>query len=202
MTNFAGDIPAVHAVILWGKEGYALTQYEKWGEIRTPHHDGKKDNDVIILGDSQTEGLQVGDDYKFTSVAETVLRQDGYDVDLHNMGRSGLAMADYVSWIPPYQALYRSKVIVVQLTENDFIESFHMGQFNYFVTADNEKIDISEVSNVEEVNLHPQGILSKYNVNSILPCLGSIFNDEENKIKNIQDHLNKILPNVATFEMR
>jgi len=142
VTNWAGDIPAVHSVMLWGKEGYAITQYEKWGEIRTPFHDSKKNNDVIVLGDSQTEELQVDDSLKFTSIAETILRQDGYDADLHNLGRSGLAMADYVSWIPAYKSLYRPKLIVVQLTEDDFIESFHKDQFNYFVAKDNNKIDL------------------------------------------------------------
>jgi hypothetical protein len=142
VTNWVGDIPGVHSVVLWGKEGYAITQYEKWGEIRTPYHDNKKDNNIIVLGDSQTECLQVGDDLKFTSVAETTLRQGGYNADLHNLGRSGLAMADYISWIPAYQSLYRSKVIVVQLTEGDFTESFHKDQFNYFVIQDDKKIDL------------------------------------------------------------
>ncbi len=142
VTNWAGDIPGMHSMILWGKEGYAITKYEKWGEIRTPFHDNKKDNNIIVLGDSQTECLQVEDDLKFTSFAEMVLRQDGYNADLHNLGRSGLAMADYISWIPAYQALYKPKVIVVQLTEDDFIESFHEGQFNYFIVKDDNKIDL------------------------------------------------------------
>jgi hypothetical protein len=142
VTNWAGDIPAVHAVVLWGKEGYAITQYEKWGEIRTPFHDSNRNNDVIVLGDSQTECLQVDDNLKFVSVAETTLRKDGYNADLHNLGRSGLAMADYISWIPPYRSLYRPKVIVIQLTGDDFFESFHKDQFNYFVTRDDNKIDL------------------------------------------------------------
>lgn len=142
VTNWAGDLPSVHSMILWGREGYAITEYEKWGEIRTPYHDSKKDNDVIVLGDSQTESLQVADDIKFPSSAETILRQDGYDVDLHNLGRSGLAMADYVSWIPAYQALYRPRIIVVQLTESDFVDSFHLGQFNYFIAQGNKIVDL------------------------------------------------------------
>ena len=142
VTNWAGDLPAVHAVILWGKEGYAITQYEKWGEIRTPYHDGKKDNDVIVLGDSQTECLQVGDNFKFVSVAETTLRSGGFDLDLHNLGRSGLAMADYISWIPAYQPLYHPKVIVLQLTANDFTEAFHKDMFNNFVLRDDNKIEM------------------------------------------------------------
>ena len=142
VTNWAGDIPAVHSLVLWGKEGYAITEYEKWGEIQTPYHDNKKNNDVIVLGDSQTESLQIADDLKFTSVAETIVHNDGYDIDLHNLGRSGLAMGDYISWIPAYRSLYRPKAIVIQLTESDFIESFHKDEFNYFVLQGDENIEL------------------------------------------------------------
>ncbi|CAG1002190.1 hypothetical protein ANAEL_03052 [Anaerolineales bacterium] len=144
VTNWAGDIPGVHTFILWGKEGYGLTRYDKWGALQTPFHDNKKDNNVIVLGDSQTECLQVPDNQKFTSVAETLLRRDGYDADLHNLGRSGLAMADYVSWIPPYRDIYRPRAIVVQLTTSDFIESFQEGQFNYFVIGDDHELDLAQ----------------------------------------------------------
>jgi hypothetical protein len=55
VTNWAGDVPGVQTFILWGKEGYGLTWYDKWGALQTPYHDNKKDNNVIVLGDSQTE---------------------------------------------------------------------------------------------------------------------------------------------------
>jgi lysophospholipase L1-like esterase len=137
VTNWAGDLPGAHTFILWGKEGYGLTRYDRWGAIQTPYHDNKKDNNVIVLGDSQTECLQVSDNLKFVSVAETLLRRDGYNADLHNLGRSGLAVADYVSWIPPFRSIFRPKAIVVQLTHNDFFESFEEGQFNRFILEDN-----------------------------------------------------------------
>lgn len=142
VTNWAGDIPGVHTFILWGREGYGVTWYDRWGALQTPYHDDKKDNNVIVLGDSQTECLQVFDDLKFVSVAETLLRRDGKDADLHNLGRSGLAMADYVSWIPPYRDIYRPQVIVVQLTTLDFIESFNEGQFNQFVLGEDQSLDL------------------------------------------------------------
>jgi hypothetical protein len=135
-TNWAGDIPAPGSIMVWGREGFGITHYEKWGEIYTPHQDDQE-NDVLVLGDSQTEALQVMDDVKFVSLAETTLLQDGYDADLHNMGRSGLGLADHVSWIPAYINLYQPKVIVVQLTISDFVESFSEEQFNYFVAQDN-----------------------------------------------------------------
>jgi hypothetical protein len=141
-TNWAGDIPAPGSMILWGKEGYAITKYEKWGEIWTPYQDDKNDNNIIIFGDSQTESLQVNDNLKFPSVAETSLRQDGYDADLYNFGRSGLAMADYVSWMPSFREKYQPNVIVVQLTPGDFSDSFQLSQFNYFVADENKIVDL------------------------------------------------------------
>ena len=142
VTNWAGDIPGVHTFILWGREGYGVTWYDRWGALQTPYHDDKKDNNVIVLGDSQTECLQVFDDLKFVSVAETLLRHDGRDADLHNLGRSGLAMADYVSWIPAYRAIFQPRVIVVQLTTLDFTESFNEGQFNQFVLGEDQSLDL------------------------------------------------------------
>lgn len=136
-TNWAGDIPAPGSIMVWGREGFGITHYEKWGEIHTPHQDDQE-NDVIVLGDSQTEALQVMDDIKFVSLAETTLREDGYDADLHNMGRSGLGLADHISWIPAYISIYQPKVIVVQLTMSDFLESFSEKQFNYFVAQDDK----------------------------------------------------------------
>jgi hypothetical protein len=137
-SNWAGDIPAVNSAILWGQEGYAITHYEKWREVRTPYRDDRMDNDVIVLGDSFTEGFQVPDNRKFPSIAETFLRQNGYDIDIHNLGRTGLAMGDYVSWIPIYQSLYQPKAIVIQLAQSDFVDSLDVEQFNYFVAQDNK----------------------------------------------------------------
>ena len=145
VTNWAGDVPGVQTLILWGKEGYGISWYDKWGALQTPYHDNDKENNVIILGDSQTECLQVSNDLKFVSVAETHLRRDGYNADLHNLGRSGLAMADYVSWLPPFRSIFRPKVIVVQLTTKDFTESFDEGQFNNFVVKDDLSLDLVHV---------------------------------------------------------
>jgi lysophospholipase L1-like esterase len=141
-SNWSGDIPAANSAILWGQEGYAITHYGKWREVQTPYADDRMDNSVIVLGDSLTEGFQVADSRKFSSIAETMLRQNGYDIDVHNLGRSGLAMGDYVSWIPIYQSLYQPKVIVIQLTRSDFVDSFSLDQFNYFIARNDGIIDL------------------------------------------------------------
>lgn len=142
VTNWVGDVPGLNSFVIWGKEGYGITHYKRWSEIQTPYADRNRKNDVIVLGDSHTEALQVGDGVKFVSVAESALRDKGFDLDLHNIGRSGLAIADYVSWIPPYKDIFRPKAIVVQLDISDFVDSFDDGQFNKFVVNSDGELEL------------------------------------------------------------
>ncbi|MHC1783780.1 MAG: hypothetical protein AB9891_13670 [Anaerolineaceae bacterium] len=136
-TNWFGSLPASDSYYLWGSEGYAVTKYDGLpGEIRTPFQGGEN---VILLGDSFLEGLQVSDDQKLASVAETMLRQDGYLIDLHNLGASGMSMADYVAYIPKYRELYQPAAFVLVIQDNDFIESFDNDKANYFI-EDKSKI--------------------------------------------------------------
>ncbi len=140
-SNWFGSIPADGSFYLRGNEGYALTHYEGLtSEIATPYRDGMLD--ILLFGDSFTEGLQVPDGQKYASVAEMLLRQDGCEADIHNLGRSGTAMADYVSWLPGYRSLYQPGLIVVQLQPDDFIESFYVRQANYFVAEGTEIVGL------------------------------------------------------------
>lgn len=184
--NWAGDIPGVHTFILWGREGYGLTKYDKWGALQTPYHDNEKNNNVIVLGDSQTECLQVSNNLKFVSVAENLIRHDGYDVDLHNLGRSGLAMADYVSWIPPFRTIFDPKVIVVQLTSTDFYESFAEGQFNHFVVDKDRKLQLVHVYDFSGKFI--QKVRKKYRIGFEIEELGyqrwGLMQDSFKKLKN------------------
>jgi hypothetical protein len=140
-TTWFGQVAPQGSSTLLGKEGYAITHYDGQipGEIGTPFQGG---DNIIVLGDSFTEALQVPDDQKYVSVAEIILRRNGYNFDLHNFGRSGRAMADYVSKINNYRELYNPKAIVIQLNENDFIESFDAGKSNYFVAENSKIVDI------------------------------------------------------------
>ncbi|MBI9036249.1 MAG: SGNH/GDSL hydrolase family protein [Bacteroidales bacterium] len=139
-TNWFGYVFPKNSFYLWEKEGLGITHYDgPPGEIRTPFTDGEN---IILLGDSFIEGLQVSDNQKFASVAEISLRQDGYGVNLRNFGHSGCAMADYVSLIYGYKELYEPSLIVIQLGDNDFIESFSSSKTNYFLLEDSEIIGI------------------------------------------------------------
>jgi hypothetical protein len=138
-TNWFGSLPASGSFYLWGSEGYAVTKYDGLpGEIRTPYHGGE---DVFLLGDSFLEGLQVNDSQKLASVAETMMRQDGYVIDLHNLGASGMSMADYITYIPKYRDLYHPAAFVLVIQDNDFIESFKKNKTNYFIEEKSEIIE-------------------------------------------------------------
>jgi hypothetical protein len=139
-TNWFGWVSPKSSFYVWGKEGFAITYYDgPPGEISTPFQGG---DNIILLGDSFTEGLQVSNDNKFASVAEIVLREDGFNIDLHNLGRSGKALADYVYEIPGFQLFYHPIAIVIQLSESDFLESFNMSKANYFIRENSKIIDV------------------------------------------------------------
>lgn len=136
-TNWFGPLPVEGSVFLMGSEGFALTHYDALGEIRTPYDDGQS---ILFMGDSRIEAKQVADHEKSASVAETLLRQRGYKVNVRNTGESARSVADYVTYLPLYKQLYDPSMIVIQVTERDFEESFSPGKDNYFILDDDQSI--------------------------------------------------------------
>ena len=131
--NFLGEVPAENGMVLYAKEGFAWTRYEKYREVSTPLHGT---DHILILGDSYAEALQVPIENKYASVAERMLHEKNKAIDIHNFGRGGSAMADYVSFVPILKSIYPFKVIVVQINNIDFIESFQPEKINYFIKKD------------------------------------------------------------------
>jgi lysophospholipase L1-like esterase len=127
-----GYVPLDNSVSVWGVEGYGVTHYLSNGEISTPH---QSETSVVVLGDSFTEALQVSNDQKFVSVAEDILHERGLKMDLHNLGASGRSIADYVYMAPFVRATYSPEIVVVQLSEADFTESFELSRQNFFARS-------------------------------------------------------------------
>jgi lysophospholipase L1-like esterase len=129
-TNYEWVIPGGTDIVS-GLEGWGHTHYLADGEIATPYKDGAE---VLVFGDSHTEGRQVDDDEKFVSVAETILRREGRQVNLRNFGRSGADFADYVYFVQ--QAVKRGPrpaAIVIQVDEEDFDwHAFDSARVNFF----------------------------------------------------------------------
>ncbi len=160
-TSWFGPVPIENSFTLVGNEGFALSYYGKLGEVRTPFSGGEN---ILFVGDSRTEAMQVMDEEKFASIAESLLRERGLDVDVRNMGESGRAMADYVTYIPLYKELFHPSLIVVQIGEKDFIESFSHGKENYFTLDSEQRIRVVhkykpdgplEIASQRTLNLYP-----------------------------------------------
>lgn len=115
----------------WGTEGGGLTEYGPDGEVATPYSGGAN---VVVIGDSFTEALQVDNDEKYVSLAERELRNRGIAVDLRNLGSAGSSIADYVYLAPLVKKRHSPSLVVIQLNRNDFLpqEEYDPGRTNHF----------------------------------------------------------------------
>jgi hypothetical protein len=134
-----GRVPAKGSVILYNAEGHGITKYVDDGEISTPFSGGKN---IIVLGDSHTEALQVMDAQKYPSITETMLREDGYFFDVRNLGFSGMSIADYIFLAPFVIEKFDPAIVVIQLDGQDFEEAFDITKSNYFVYGNDGKINL------------------------------------------------------------
>lgn len=127
--------PAAGSRVFWGEEGFGHTYYSAHGELATPYDNGVS---VVVLGDSHTEAYQVKYQKNFVSVAETLLHRKQFDVNLHNLGKQYSAIPDYVYLAPFIQERYQPKLVVIQLSVQDFFwhEVFSPGKMNRFVNTD------------------------------------------------------------------
>lgn len=127
---WVGTVYPKGTVVRWGKEGFGTTKYAHDGEIATPHDEGLE---ILVLGDSHSEGWQVDDRDKYISIAESLLWQRQRRVNLRNFGLGGLSFADQV-----YRAGELRKrssqpaPMVVQVSDNSFFASFDPTAVNYF----------------------------------------------------------------------
>jgi hypothetical protein len=138
-------VPLAGSIRFWGKEGFGVTHYLSHGEIATPFDDGTIS--VVVLGDSHTEALQVADNVKYVSIAETKIRNDGEFVNLHNLGVSGDSLPDYIYFAPVIKQDYNPDIVVIQLGPQDFYgedggESFDPTNRNYFVINADDGLEL------------------------------------------------------------
>ena len=124
-----GLVPVDGAYSLQGSEGYGVVHYFAHGEVETPFQGGRS---VVVLGDSTTLAVQVDPSINFVSLAESSLRNRGFDVDLHNLGRSARIMADHVYLAPAVNAAFSPEVVVLQVSPDSFTLSYDPDAENYF----------------------------------------------------------------------
>lgn len=137
--TYMGKQPLPGSVMLSGREGYGITRYGVDGEIAASSVDA--DGDVVVLGDSFTEAMQVMDDEKYTVVAQKQLQQAGLSIQVHNLGASGACLSDYTYFAQNLRQIkpqYQTEFLVIQLSKNDLNDDpFVTTRNNYFtVEAD------------------------------------------------------------------
>ncbi len=139
-----GRRPAGGSIVFWAIEGNGTTHYVADGEISTPYSGG---DNIVVLGDSHTEAWQVNDDEKYVSVAERELHQSNSPVDLRNLGFANGSIADYVYLAPFVISQYHPKLVVIQLSDNDFWgnSGFDATRTNYFVQDSNGQVEIRHI---------------------------------------------------------
>ena len=125
-----GVIPREGSYAMQGLEGYASQGYFGYGEVETPYRDGMS---IVVLGDSTTLAAQVNPNDNFVSLTEARLRQDGFEVDMHNLGRSARLMSDHVFLAPAVNAAYAPQIVIAQVSLDSFTLSFDPANENYFV---------------------------------------------------------------------
>ena len=108
-----GVVPVDNSVSVWGVEGYGVTRFLANGEISTPQDSG--DYRWLSWAIPIRKRLQVHDDQKFVSVAESILHERGQEMNLRNLGASGRCIADYVYIAPFVNRTYAPDVIVLQV---------------------------------------------------------------------------------------
>jgi hypothetical protein len=158
-----GVVPVDNSIAVWGVEGYGVTHYLANGEIVTPQDSGIS---VVVLGDSYTEALQVHDDEKYVSVAESILHERGYEMNLHNLGASGRCMADYVYIAPFVQRTYSPDIVVLQVSETDFMESMDVSRQNFF-TINESSVELTHNENYYVFNLDLRNALYSTGLGSL-----------------------------------
>lgn len=113
------NVNAPGATFVWGREGHGISHWEAHGIRRGPSPRDTAGPRVLILGDSITEALQVGDEVSFVSQAEMRLRREPRPVVL-NAGHSTFSVADYIFHAPRNLETFAPRWTVVVADASDF----------------------------------------------------------------------------------
>jgi len=84
---------------------------------------------VLSLGDSQTEGFEVRQQFTYSAVIEHWLNSHGAPADVVNTGISGYGTAEVLAFLENEGIKYHPDVVVYGLYENDFVDNVRSGLF-------------------------------------------------------------------------
>jgi lysophospholipase L1-like esterase len=116
-----------------GKEGYGRTLLNELG-LRDPSLEQQplqeNEHNVLVLGDSYTQAMQVSDEVAFPQHLNDLLSEDTRVI---NAGREGASPADYIALEEYNKTIFQPDVVVVQLNEADFTRDLlSKGQTFYY----------------------------------------------------------------------
>jgi hypothetical protein len=103
----------------FSREGFGRSHWLAAGLRRDPHAVATAQKRVLVIGDSFTESLQVGDEQVFTALTNDTLQRAGGGVEVLNAGMAGLAPSDYVFLAPRHRRVFRPDWTVVVLSDHD-----------------------------------------------------------------------------------
>jgi hypothetical protein len=84
---------------------------------------------VLALGDSQTEGFEVRQNFTYSAVIESWLNSRGIAAEVINAGVSGYGTAETLAFLENEGINYHPDVVVYGLYANDFIDNVRSGLF-------------------------------------------------------------------------
>ena len=94
---------------------------------------------VLTLGDSQTEGFEVRQEFTYSAVIERSLNSHGTAAEVINAGISGFGTAEALAFLENEGIRYRPDVVVYGLYANDFVDNVRSGLF----ALDNDSLIIT-----------------------------------------------------------
>ncbi len=109
------------ATIRWGREGYGVTSIGPYGMIGSaPQKTGAQ---IIFLGDSLTEALQVNENEKFTALTQQRYNENWpqQQVTTLNFAMSGVSAVQHAADLAGLRRITQPRVVVVQVGLDDFL---------------------------------------------------------------------------------
>lgn len=117
-----------------GQEGFGVTKVYPLGVIGSPYKQQKDSYNILLLGDSYTEAVQVPDSVKYAAQLRALLEKRGKrEIQTINMGRSSASPANYIHLSDFYNRFAKPDTVIVQMSEGDYRDMVNEGS-NFYVS--------------------------------------------------------------------
>jgi lysophospholipase L1-like esterase len=135
-----------------GKEGYGRTFLNELG-LRSPSLTDEPlqadKRNILVLGDSYTQAMQVSDEVAFPQHLNDIL---GQHTRVINSGREGASPADYIALAEYNKNTFHPDVVVVQLNEADFTRDLLSNKQTFYFEKTQQAYSLRENKTVVSSN--------------------------------------------------